>query len=339
MKTAVVILNWNGKSLLKRFLPSVWNHSHEEAEVIVADNGSEDDSIAFVRENYPQIRIIALDKNHGFPEGYNKALQQVEAEYYVLLNSDVEVTPRWLSPIIEMMDADPNIAVCQPKLLSYLDKTSFEYAGAAGGFIDRLGYPFCRGRLFNTLEKDYGQYDAPLDIFWATGAAMFVRADLYHKCGGLDGSFFAHMEEVDFCWRIKNLGYRVVCNPASVCYHLGGATLPKSSARKTFLNFRNNALMLYKNLSPKDFRKIYCTRRILDFVAAMMFFVTGNTQDAKSVFKAHREFKQMRRSGNYKQAIETGKNLSGIYDRSIVWAYHAKRIKTFGGLDENRLSN
>ena len=338
MKTAVVILNWNGKSLLKQFLPSVWNHSHEEAEVIVADNGSEDDSVAFVRENYPQIRIIALDKNYGFPEGYNKALKQVEAEYYVLLNSDVEVSPHWLSPIVEMMDSDPNIAVCQPKLLSHLDKTLFEYAGSAGGFIDKLGYPFCRGRLFDTLEKDCGQYDFPCDIFWATGAAMFVRADLYHKHGGLDGSFFAHMEEVDFCWRIKNLGYRVVCNPASVCYHLGGATLPKSSARKTFLNFRNNALMLYKNLSPKDFRKIYRTRKILDFVAAVMFFATGKTQDAKAVFKAHREFKRMRRSGNHKQTMETGKKPSGVYDHSIVWAYYAKRIKTFGKLDESKFS-
>lgn len=339
MKTAVVILNWNGKKLLEQFLPSVWKHTHREAEIVIADNGSNDDSINFIKENYPQIRIIAMDMNYGFPEGYNKALKQVDAQYYVLLNSDVEVTPDWLSPIVEMMDANPDIAVCQPKLLSYLDKTSFEYAGAAGGFIDKLGYPFCRGRLFATLEKDYGQYDSVCDIFWATGAAMFVRADLYHQYGGLDGSFFAHMEEVDFCWRMKNLGYRVVCNPASVCYHLGGATLPKSSAKKTFLNFRNNALLLYKNLSHQEFRKIYLTRRVLDTLAAVMFLMTGRIQDFKAVFKAHREFKTMIASGNYTSSAPHHKRAPEMYNKSIVSEYYIKGVKTFCRLPKDKFSH
>jgi GT2 family glycosyltransferase len=251
MKTAVVILNWNGRNFLETFLPSVLEYSARCADVIVADNASTDDSVAFLQEHYPQIRIIEHPKNGGFSKGYNDALKQIDAEYYILLNSDVEVTPNWITPVIEMMDADPSIAACQPKLRSFEDRSQFEYAGAAGGFIDAYGYPFCRGRIFDVLEEDRGQYDDACEVFWATGACLFVRADLYHALGGLDEDFFAHMEEIDFCWRLKNNGHKVMYCPDSTVYHVGGGALPKSSPRKTYLNFRNNLALLVKNLPSK----------------------------------------------------------------------------------------
>ena len=247
MRIAVVILNWNGKHMLEQFLPSVTAYTTGDAEVIIADNGSTDDSIAFLHDHYPTLRIIQLDKNYGFADGYNRALAQVDADYYVLLNDDVEVTPNWTAPVVEQMERNPRTAICQPKLLMYDQRDTFEYAGGAGGFLDKYGYPFCRGRLFTTLEKDHGQYDDPREIFWASGAAMFVRADVWKKLGGLDGEFFAHMEEIDFCWRAKNAGYRVEYCPLSTVYHVGGGTLPKSNPHKTYLNFRNNIAMLYKN--------------------------------------------------------------------------------------------
>ena len=249
MTTAVVILNWNGKKMLERFLPSVTACTTGDAEVIVADNGSTDDSLDFVRAHYPGMRIIELDKNYGFAGGYNRALEQVEADYFVLLNDDVEVTPG-----------------CQPKLLMYDQRDTFEYAGGAGGFIDKYGYPFCRGRMFTTLEKDHGQYDNPSDIFWASGAAMFVRADVWRQLGGLDNDFFAHMEEIDFCWRAKNAGYRVAFCPQSVVYHVGGGTLPKSNPRKTYLNFRNNMALLYKNLPHRRLAWVMFFRVVLSAV-------------------------------------------------------------------------
>ena len=244
-KTAVVILNWNGKKFLEQFLPYVIKHSSSDAEVIVADNASNDDSVEFLKNNYPEIQIINNNENGGFSKGYNEALSKIDAEYYVLLNSDIEVTENWIKPIIDLMDSDKSIAVCQPKLRSYHQKEMFEYAGAAGGFIDKYGYPFCRGRIFNSIEVDNGQYDDTCEVFWATGAAMFVRAELYHKFGGLDNDFFAHMEEIDFCWRLKNEGYKIMYCADSVVYHVGGGTLPKNSSRKTFLNFRNNFNLLY----------------------------------------------------------------------------------------------
>ena len=261
MHTAVVILNWNGKHMMEKFLPSVTAHTSGDAEVIIADNGSTDDSIEFLHTHYPDLRIIQLDQNYGFAEGYNRALAQIEADYYVLLNDDVEVTPHWVEPVIEQMQQNPLTAICQPKLLMYDQRDTFEYAGAAGGFIDRYGYPFCRGRLFDVVEKDHGQYDDPCEIFWASGAAMFVRADVWHQLGGLDGDFFAHMEEIDFCWRAKNKGYRVEYCPKSAIYHVGGGTLPKSNPRKTFLNFRNNLSMLYKNLpaAPACWPSVCCS--------------------------------------------------------------------------------
>lgn len=252
-KVSVVILNWNGAEMLRRFLPSVLAGSAGEGiEVCVADNGSSDDSCRMLEQEFPAVRLIRLDRNYGFADGYNKAFEQVDAEYAVLLNSDVEVSPGWLTPMVEYMDLHPDVAACQPKLLDWKQKDRFEYAGAAGGFIDRYGYPFCRGRIFEVVEKDEGQYDAPISVFWATGAALFVRLDKYREVGGLDGRFFAHMEEIDLCWRLRSRGYKLFCLPESKVWHVGGATLKKENPRKTFLNFRNNLLMLYKTFLPKS---------------------------------------------------------------------------------------
>jgi GT2 family glycosyltransferase len=252
---AVVLLNWNGKNFLQKFLPSVIENS-DNASIYVADNGSEDGSVDFLKQNFPSINIICFEKNYGFAKGYNMALQQIEAEYFVLLNSDVEVTPNWISPIITFLDSKEDYVACQPKILSYYDRSYFEYSGGAGGFIDRYGYPFCRGRLFDTLEKDNGQYDEDCEIFWATGACLFVRAQVFHEFGGFDEDFFAHMEEIDLCWRFKNAGYKIGYCHSSVIYHVGGGSLPKSSPYKTYLNIRNNEVMLIKNLYKPSFHII-----------------------------------------------------------------------------------
>lgn len=294
MKIAVVILNWNGKQMLERFLPSVTANTTGDAEVIIADNGSTDDSIDFLRANYPQLRLILLDKNYGFADGYNKSLAQIEADCYVLLNDDVEVTPGWTEPVAAQMEADPQMAICQPKLLMYDQRDTFEYAGGAGGFIDKYGYPFCRGRIFTTLEQDHGQYDDAREIFWASGAAMFVRADVWRQLGGLDGEFFAHMEEIDFCWRAKNAGWHVGYCPKSVVYHVGGGTLPKTNPRKTYLNFRNNMALLYKNLPKNQRCWVLGSRVMLDWVAAFKFLLGKNPQEFRAVFQAHRDFRRWR---------------------------------------------
>ena len=251
MKVAIVILNWNGQQMLADYLGQVVEYSKDEAEIIVADNGSTDDSVEWVRTHFPEVRIIQLDRNYGFAEGYNKALVQVDCTYYVLLNSDVEVTPHWLTPLIEEMDARPEVAACQPKILSEVRKGSFEYAGACGGYIDRFGYPFCRGRIFDTVEEDHGQYDTPQEVLWASGCCLMIRADDYWSADGLDGRFFAHNEEIDLCWRLYQAGRKIFCFPQSTVYHVGGGTLPKGNPWKTFLNFRNNLTMLWKNL-PED---------------------------------------------------------------------------------------
>ena len=290
MKTAVVILNWNGKHMLERFLPSVTAHTTGDAEVVIADNGSTDDSLAFLQAHYPNLRVIAMDQNYGFAEGYNRALAQIDADYYVLLNDDVEVTPNWIAPVIAQMQQHPLTAICQPKMLMYDQLDTFEYAGGAGGFIDKYGYPFCRGRLFTTLEQDQGQYNDAREIFWASGAAMFVRADVWKELGGLDGEFFAHMEEIDFCWRAKNAGYRVEYCPQSVVYHVGGGTLPKSNPRKTYLNFRNNMALLYKNLPHRRLAWVMLCRVVLDYVAALKFLLEGKPKEFKAVAQAHRAF-------------------------------------------------
>ena len=320
MKVAVVILNYNGKKFLEEFLPNVIaNCDPALTEVVVADNASTDDSVAFMREHFPDIRLIVNDSNGGFATGYNVALRQVEAEYYVLLNSDIEVVPHWIEPVVALMDADPQIAACQPKILSYYDKEKFEYAGASGGFIDKYGYPFCRGRVFQNLETDVHQYDTPMEVFWATGACMFVRADLYHQIGGLDDGFFAHMEEIDLCWRLKNAGYKVYCCPQSWVYHIGGGTLSKNSPKKTYLNFRNNLSLLVKNLPKQRVHRTIFYRIFLDWVAAFKFLFEGCPKDFQMVFKAHWDFyKRLKSLREYRKGSDH-KMVSCIYKRNIVF--------------------
>jgi len=331
-QVAVVILNWNGRKFLEQFLPSVLDHSLEEARIIVADNASTDDSLAWLAVHYPQVEIIVNSKNYGFSQGYNEALKQVDARYYVLLNSDIEVTPGWITPLIRLMESDPQIAACQPKLRSWHDKTSFEYAGGAGGFIDNLGYPFCRGRLFQTLEKDEGQYDDQQEIFWATGACMFVRASLYHEYGGLDNDFFAHMEEIDFCWRLKNAGYKIMYSPESTVYHVGGGTLPKSSSRKTFLNFRNNLILLYKNLPPAEIPRVFILRFVLDIIASLKFLTEGFWKDYWAVFRAYIAFYTSLPTNKIKRSGIPHRKVTGIYSGSLVWAYYIKGKRKFSEL-------
>ena len=290
MKVAVVILNWNGRKFLEQFLPGVINNSKGQAEVIIADNASTDDSVSFLKNNFPRIRIIQNRINGGFARGYNDALAQVDAKYFVLLNSDIEVTPNWIQPVINLMESDKQIAACQPKLMSFYNREKFEYAGAAGGYIDKYGYPFCRGRLFQTMEGDGGQYDDETEIFWATGACLFVRSDIYKELGGLDEQFFAHMEEIDFCWRVKNHGYKIMYCPDSTVYHVGGGTLPNKSWKKTYLNMRNNNIMLYKNLPDNRLYKVFIARLVLDGVAAIKFLFDGGFMDLFAVVKAHWDF-------------------------------------------------
>lgn len=330
--TAVVILNWNGKHMLERFLPSVTAYTTGDSFVVIADNGSTDDSIEFLHEHYPALRIIQLDKNYGFAEGYNRALAQVDADYYVLLNDDVEVTPNWVAPVVDQMQQNPSTAICQPKLRMYDQRDTFEYAGGAGGFIDSYGYPFCRGRIFDIVEKDEGQYDDPCEIFWATGAAMFVKADVWKKLGGLDGDFFAHMEEIDFCWRAKNAGYRVEYCPQSVVYHVGGGTLPKTNPRKTFLNFRNNMSMLYKNLPQHRRCWVMSVRRGLDYVAALKFLVAGNKGEWQAVFQAHSAFAKSKADCKRKRKQIDQKEVSCVMPGLILLQYYLLRRKRFSDL-------
>ena len=336
MKVAIVILNWNGEAMLRRFLPTVVRYSCDEAEIWVADNASDDASVQLLREHFPSVRLIQLDKNYGFAEGYNRALAQIEAEYYVLLNSDVEVTHHWLTPLVEYMDAYPDVAACQPKLLSEANRDYFEYAGASGGFIDRYGYPFCRGRIFNTVEEDNGQYDYIIDILWATGACMLIRSADYREAHGLDGRFFAHNEEIDLCWRLRQRGRRIVCIPESEVYHVGGGTLPKSNPMKTFLNFRNNLTMLYKNLPDGELKGVMRVRRVLDYVAALKMLVADRSwADFKAVVKARRAFYRWRHNFDDDRR-EIGRTRtagpSERVDYSILWQYYVKGRKTFSRL-------
>lgn len=294
-KVAVVILNWNGADMLRSFLPSVVRYSQaDDVQVYVADNGSTDNSVELLYREFPTVGRIVLPKNYGFAEGYNQALQQIEAEYVVLLNSDVEVTDQWLTPLVQYMDAHAEVAACQPKIRSWRHKGQFEYAGAAGGFIDRYGYPFCRGRIMSEVEEDCGQYDQVCPVFWATGAALFIRLSEYRQVGGLDGSFFAHMEEIDLCWRLRARGRKLVCIPQSVVYHVGGATLQKENPRKTYLNFRNNLLMLYKNLPDCELKSVMRMRRLLDYVAVLHFLLQGNASNARAVIRARKDYGAMR---------------------------------------------
>jgi len=334
VKTAVVILNFNGLKYLEMFLGDVVARTAgRETVIYVADNGSTDGSAEWVSGTFKDVNLIRLTENHGFAEGYNLALARIDAEYYVLLNSDMEVSPGWLSPLIAYLDDNPDTASCQPKILSYLNRDHFEYAGAAGGFIDKYGYPFCRGRILNHTEKDTGQYDKPADIFWSSGACMAVRAEAWKKCGGFDPGFFAHMEEIDLCWRFHKSGYRVSYIPQSSVYHVGGGTLSYQSPFKTFLNFRNNLYLLYKNLPAGKLRRILPARKILDGFAALFFLLKGEFRSAAAVWKAHMEFyrnisvlKEKRKSVSELTIIE---NPPMILNKSIVFEFYVKGNKTF----------
>lgn len=335
---AVVILNYNGKKFLEKFLPTVIEHSSDVADVIVADNASTDGSVDYMREHFPNIRLILNESNGGFSTGYNIALRQVEAKYYILLNSDIEVTPHWIEPVIELMDNDESIAACQPKILSYNDKSKFEYAGAGGGFIDKYGYPFCRGRVFQHLENDNGQYDDIIEVFWATGACMFVRAEVYNEFGGLDDSFFAHMEEIDFCWRVKNLGYKVMYCPMSKVYHIGGGTLPKSSARKTYLNFRNNLSLLMKNLPNGAVFGTISYRILLDWVAGLKFLFDGSLADLWAVTRAHLSFYRHLPALRRKRRMLPHQHVSQVYQKNIVFKHFLEKKKLYTELNINDFS-
>ncbi len=341
MKVAVVILNWNGEQMLSDFLPSVVAHSVlpeslGEAVVYVADNGSTDHSLRLLADSFPSVRTIAFSQNYGFADGYNKAFEPIYAEYAILLNSDVEVTPGWLHPLVQYMDAHPQVAACQPKLMAYHQKDAFEYAGAMGGFIDCYGYPYCRGRIFDTVEKDHGQYDADVPLLWATGACLMVRLAVYKEVGGLDGRFFAHMEEIDLCWRLRCRGYEVRSVASSVVYHVGGATLNAGHPRKTFLNFRNNLLMLYKNLPSDKLRSVLFVRALLDYVAAAMFMLKGEWGSAKAVFRARREYRKLKREFRASREENLHKAVTmDVAERtpfSILWKYHVCGCKTFDKL-------
>lgn len=336
-KVAIVILNWNGQAMLAKYLPNVLEYSRQDAEVWVADNNSSDLSMHLLETQFPQVKTIVLEQNFGFAEGYNRALEQIEAEYYVLLNSDVEVSHHWLTPLVEFMDSHPQVAACQPKLLAEYDKDSFEYAGACGGFLDKYGYPFCRGRIFNTVERDDGQYDYQQEILWATGACMMIRSKDYWMAGGLDGRFFAHNEEIDLCWRLRLMGRKIYCIPESEVYHVGGGTLPKSNPMKTFLNFRNNLTMLYKNLSDSDLKHVMRVRWYLDYLAAFEMLLLGrNWGDFKAVFKARKAFKAWRSEFEEDrrkiQVSRMEKNIPQVYHVSILWQYYAKGVKFFKDL-------
>lgn len=337
MKIAIVILNWNGRAMMERFLPSVMEYSRDEATVIVADNASTDDSVAWLKAHEPEIQVIQLDKNWGFAEGYNQALRQVEAEYYLLLNSDVEVTHHWLTPLVEFMDNHPEVAACQPKLLSEQNRDYFEYAGASGGFLDKYGYPFCRGRIFDTIEEDNGQYDYLEEILWATGACMMIRSKDYWDAGGLDGRFFAHNEEIDLCWRLRLKGRKIVCIPESEVYHVGGGTLPKDNPMKTFLNFRNNLTMLYKNLPDEELGHVMRMRWYLDYLAAWQtLLLKGHWGDFKAIYRARRAFRkwlpEFRKDRRRIQESRVEKNVRERRSYSILWQYYRKHARAYSQL-------
>ncbi len=337
MKLAIVILNWNGAKMLAQYLPNVLNYSRSEAVVYVADNASTDDSLDILRQHFPECRLIVLDRNWGFAEGYNKALQQVEAEYYLLLNSDIEVTHHWLTPLIEFMDVHPEVAACQPKLLSIYNRDMYEYAGACGGYLDSLGYPFCRGRLFDTVEQDNGQYDYAAEILWATGAALMIRSKDYWECGGLDGRFFAHNEEIDLCWRLRIRGRKIYCLPESYVYHVGGGTLPKSNPMKTFLNFRNNLTMLYKCLPDAELARVMRWRWLLDYVAAWQTLVCkGNVGEFLAIYRARRAFRRWRKDFEAdRRQIQQSRVAKEIPEQrpfSLLWQYYVKGRKLFSQL-------
>lgn len=339
MRISIVILNWNGESFLRKFLPLVINHSKkDDTEIVVADNGSTDGSVKLIKSDFTEVKLIEFDRNYGFAGGYNKALSQIESEYFVLLNSDVEVTEHWLDPLLDYMNMHKEVAACQPKILSFSDHKYFEHAGASGGFIDKFGFPFCRGRVFSNVEADKGQYDSIIDIFWASGACLMIRSEIFKKSGGFDDDFFAHMEEIDLCWRLKNRGYRIVCIPQSAVYHVGGGTLNAEHPYKTYLNFRNNLLMLYKNLPTASLKKILKYRIWFDYLAALQMFITGQHQNAKSVLKARKDFKNTVSNFDEKRKenllYSTNMNQTEMLQKSIVILYYLRGKKKFSNIIE-----
>lgn len=331
-KISVIILNWNGAAMMRRFLPSVVEHS-AEAEVIIADNGSTDDSLEMLKEEFPTIKVIPFEKNYGFAEGYNKALEKIETPYALLLNDDVEVTRDWLVPLLTFMENHPKVAACQPKLLSEKQRDHFEYAGACGGFMDYLGYPYCRGRMMEVVEKDEGQYDTPCPIFWGSGAALMVRTAIYKEVGGLDRRFFAHMEEIDFCWRLRSRGHEIYCIPQSTVYHVGGGTLNKSNPQKTFLNFRNNLLMLHKNMPTGQLTFVLLARYFLDHLAAFKMLLSGQRNDALAVIRARYEFSHIRheydnvREENLKKTVT--EHIPELRNSSLLFAFYFGHKRRF----------
>jgi GT2 family glycosyltransferase len=328
---AIVILNWNGKKYLEQFLPSLLASSYTNKKIIVADNASTDDSVNYLCANFPSVEIICNTSNEGFAKGYNTALKKVKADYYVLLNSDVEVTQNWIEPIISLMENDRAIGACQPKIKSYNERTHFEYAGASGGWIDEFGYPFSRGRVFDFTEEDTGQYDNAEPCFWASGAALFVRSYLYHQLGGLDEYFFAHQEEIDLCWRLQLVGYKVYVEPKSTVYHIGGGTLPKANNKKVFLNFRNNLIMLAKNLSLAESLWRLPVRIMLDAVAAWKGLVSGNSGYFVAIIKSHFHFVKWLLFDKKKSVFPVSKKgvVSGFYKGSIIWQHFVKKKTRF----------
>lgn len=339
-RVAIVILNWNGKRFLQQFLPSITSCLPGFAEIIVADNASTDDTVDFLQKDHPRVKIVRNPVNGGYAKGYNDALAGLDYEYFILLNSDVEVTPKWVEPVINMMDLDPNIAAAQPKILSFSNKRQFEYAGAAGGFIDKYGYPFCRGRIFNTFETDNGQYDDEKEVFWATGACLFIRSEAFKSAGGFDEDFFAHMEEIDLCWRIKNRGLKIMYCPQSTVYHVGAGTLLKTDPQKTFLNFRNNLLLLCKNHASRFFWIKLFIRMCLDGVAFVKFLFSGDLSHAWAVLRGHFSFYGMigKTIGKRKAIQRSVKSYakSAVYRKSIVFEYFLRGKKFFSELDPSK---
>ena len=336
-KVAVALLGYNSKDLLEKFIPSILKTDYDDYTLVYIDNASVDDSVEFVEKNFPEIEIFKVKENQGFTGGYDQSLPYIDAEYYVLLNSDVEVAPGWLAPIINAMEQDDSVGAAQPKTLHEPNKQLFDYGGASGGFIDKYGYTFCRGRIFDTMEEDQNQYDTPMEIFWATGACMAVRAELYHRLGGLDNSFYAHMEEIDLCWRIKNAGYKIMVYPESVVYHMGGSVITYGSFTKLYHNYRNNLVMMLKNLPEGNVFTPIFLRMILDGVAAVRALLTFSFTEFRAILMAHLHF--YTRMGQWKERRREAMQhyvstpTTGVYNRSIVWDYFVRKIKTFEELN------
>lgn len=336
-KTTVIVLNWNGRKLLEQFMPSILKYSiSDSCDVIIADNYSTDNSLLYLKDEYPNVPVIAFEKNYGFAEGYNRAISQVDSKYVVLLNSDIEVTENWVSTLTDYLDCHPETVAVQPKIRSFKNRSKFEYAGASGGFIDRFGYPFCRGRILDTVETDNGQYDTVTPVFWATGACLCIRRESYLEVGGLDESFFAHMEEIDMCWRLNARGHKIECIPSSVVYHVGGASLQKENPFKTYLNFRNNLLMIYKNSSAASLGYILSIRFILDLMACLHQLIQGKAKNSHSILKAQLDFYRIKskykkkRSENIKNTIVSDVNVQ--FSGSILWQYYFKQRRYFSSL-------